>query len=128
MQKFSFQGPEKSRRLFWHGRGKKVTARTSCCNIHNATTPATEELTTAETLARAWEPERALVKTRAWTQVTVGLTTAEKAATAWMQATLYSRARSCMPVTVRPTTNKKYVPVKACGASNSMNKGKSIRQ
>ncbi len=68
------------------GAGKKATARTSCCNIHNATTPATEEPTTAETLA--WEPARALVKTRAWMQVTAGQTTAEKAATAWMQATL----------------------------------------
>jgi hypothetical protein len=91
------------------GAGKKATARTTCCNIHIATTPATEEPTTAETLARAWEPARALVKTRAWTQVTVGLTTAEKAATAWMQATLYNRARSCTPVTVGPTTNKKYL-------------------
>ncbi len=35
------------------GAGKKATARTSCCNFHNATTPATEEPTTAETLASA---------------------------------------------------------------------------
>jgi hypothetical protein len=31
------------------GTVKKATARTSCCNIHNATTPATEEPTTSET-------------------------------------------------------------------------------
>ncbi len=59
MQKASFQGPEEFRRLFWQGRGKKATSRTSCCNIHNATTPATEEPTTAETLSRAWVPARA---------------------------------------------------------------------
>jgi hypothetical protein len=35
------------------GARKKATARTSCCNIHNAN-PATMELTTAETLACAW--------------------------------------------------------------------------
>jgi hypothetical protein len=34
--------------------GKKTTARTSCCNIHNATTPAKIELITAEILASAW--------------------------------------------------------------------------
>jgi hypothetical protein len=53
MQKASFQGPEKSGRLFRHGDGKNATARTSCCNIHNAPTPATEEPTTSETLASA---------------------------------------------------------------------------
>jgi hypothetical protein len=42
---------------------EKATARTSCCNIHNATMPATEEPaseepTTAETLASAWSPAR----------------------------------------------------------------------
>jgi hypothetical protein len=77
MQKVSFRRPEESGRLFQHGRGKKATARTSCCNFHNATTPATEEPTTAETLARAWVPARAWVKTRAWTPVTVGLSTEE---------------------------------------------------
>jgi hypothetical protein len=45
------------------------------CNIHNATMPATEEPTTAETLARAWVPARAWVKTRAWTPVRGGPTT-----------------------------------------------------
>jgi hypothetical protein len=56
---------------------KKATARTPCCNFHNATTPATEEPTTAETLGSAWVPARAWVKTRAWTPVTVGLSTEE---------------------------------------------------
>jgi hypothetical protein len=54
MQKICFQGLEDSGRLFRHGRRKKAIARTSCCNIHNATTPVTIELTTAETLASAW--------------------------------------------------------------------------
>jgi hypothetical protein len=45
------------------GAGKKATVRTSCCNIHNATTPVTEEATTAEILAKAWVPARARVKT-----------------------------------------------------------------
>ncbi len=40
------------------GAGKKATARTSCCNILNATTPATKEPTTAEILAKAWVPAR----------------------------------------------------------------------
>jgi len=41
------------------GTGKKATARTSCCNIHNATTPGTEEPTTSETQANTWVPARA---------------------------------------------------------------------
>jgi hypothetical protein len=39
------------------GAGKKATAKTSCCNIHNATTPVSEEPTAAEILARAWVQE-----------------------------------------------------------------------
>ena len=46
MQKASFQGPEESGRLFRHGRGKKSNSKDI---MHNATTPATTELTTAET-------------------------------------------------------------------------------
>jgi hypothetical protein len=88
MQKASFQGPEESGELFRHGDRKKATARTSCCNIHNATTPATEEPTTSETLASAWVPARA------WTLVTVGLTTEETLAMAWMPATSWTRARA----------------------------------
>jgi hypothetical protein len=41
------------------GTGKKATARTLCCNINNAPTPATEEPTTSETQASAWVPARA---------------------------------------------------------------------
>jgi hypothetical protein len=52
-KRFFFQGPEESGRLFRHGLRKKATARTSCCYIHNVTTPPTIELTTAETLASA---------------------------------------------------------------------------
>jgi hypothetical protein len=41
------------------GTGKKATARTSCCNIHNTTTPTREEPTTSETQASTWVPARA---------------------------------------------------------------------
>ncbi len=51
MQKICFQGPEESGRLFRHGRGKKSNSKDI---MHKATTPATTELTTAETLASAW--------------------------------------------------------------------------
>ncbi len=76
-----------SRRLFRMAAGKKATARISCCNIHNAITPAAVKPTTGETLTSAWVPARAWVKTREWTPVTVGLTTDETPAIAWMPAT-----------------------------------------
>jgi hypothetical protein len=41
------------------GKSNSKDIMQSCCNIHNATTQATVEPTTAETLPNAWVPARA---------------------------------------------------------------------
>ncbi len=100
----------------------KATERTSCCNIHNATTPATVEPTVAETLATAWRPPRTWVKRRAWTPVTVGLATEKTPETAWMAAISWARTRSWMSVTEGPKKNKKHPQKHACQQQHEQGK------
>jgi hypothetical protein len=61
------------------GTGKKATARTSCCNIHNATTPG-QRANNLRNTSKYMGASKSMSKDKsmdATTLVTVGLTTEE---------------------------------------------------
>jgi hypothetical protein len=80
------------------GTGKKATARTSCCNIHNATTPV-QRANNLRNTSKYMGASKSMSKDKSMDASNSRADNRRKLSIAWMPATSWTRARAWTPLT-----------------------------